>query len=107
MAVLVSISREKRLTEMKRQTELGFLEFEVELDIGVASPEFRIYRPNGALAVIYFTAFRCDEEATFEAEKIARCGYHVDIWVGGTRTNRVFGPSSPSVAEYRGHAREC
>lgn len=90
---------------MGRQTELELSEPKAELDIGVACRELRIYRPNGALAVIYFTAFKCDEEAIFEAEKIARCGYHVDIWISGTRTSRDSGRNLPDVVEYRGRAQ--
>ena len=83
---------------MDRQSELESFESNVEPDGGGSGPEFRIYRPNGTLSVIYFTAFESDEIATSEAEKIARLGYQVDIWRGATRINSVSGHNVPVLA---------
>jgi hypothetical protein len=65
-----------------------------------ARRELRIYHPNGALSVIYVTAFESDAKATYEAEKIARYGYQVDVWRDGTRIDRV---AYLSALEMDGH----
>jgi hypothetical protein len=56
---------------------------------GAARRELRIYHPNGALSVIYVTAFESDAKAIAEAETIARYGYQVDVWRDGVRIDRV------------------
>jgi len=60
-----------------------------ETAAGAERRELRIYRPNGALSVIYVTTFGSDAKAMCEAEKIARYGYQVDVWRDGTRIDRV------------------
>lgn len=54
-----------------------------------ASRELRIYRPDGALSVIYVTAFESDAKAISEAERISRYGYQVDVLRDGTRIDRI------------------
>jgi hypothetical protein len=60
-----------------------------ETATGAARRELRIYRPSGALSVIYLTTFGSDAKAIAEAEKIARYGYQVDVWRDGVRIDRV------------------
>ena len=69
---------------MNRQNELKSFGSNVEADVGVARRELRIYRPNGALSVVYITAFESDATAIVAAENIARCGYQVDVLRDGT-----------------------
>jgi hypothetical protein len=74
---------------MDRQSELDSFESKAGPDTRESCREFRIYRPNGTLSVIYFTAFESDEIAISEAEKIARLRYRVEIWRGGTRIDQI------------------
>jgi len=52
---------------------------------GVRRRELRVYRPNGALSMIYVMTFGSDGKAIAEAKKIARYGYWVDVWRDGVR----------------------
>jgi hypothetical protein len=90
-AILASTKASKRPrgTRMDRHSELESFESNSEADGAGASRELRIYRPDGALSIIYFTAFGSDAKAISEAEKIARRGYEIDVWRGGTRISRV------------------
>ncbi len=74
---------------MDYQSELGSLETSVETSDVLACREFRLYRPDGTLSVVYFATFDSDAEAISNAERIARHGYQVDIWRDGMRINRV------------------
>jgi hypothetical protein len=74
---------------MDRQSVLDAFESEVEPNADVQRAEFRIFRPNGILSAIYFTAFEDETIAALEAEKIARLGYQVEIWRGGKRTDQI------------------
>ena len=86
---------------MDRQSELESFKSHVEADAGVLCREFRIYRSNGALSAIYFTAFESDEKAIAEAKKLARFGYQVDIWRDGTRIDQVSDRHLPAMGERR------
>jgi hypothetical protein len=60
-----------------------------EVDNAVACRELRLYRPDGALSLIYFSTFESDEKAISEAKKLARYGYRIDVCRDGTRVGRV------------------
>jgi hypothetical protein len=89
-----------------RPSELESFESNVEPDGAMPSREFRIYRPDGLLSAIYFTAFESDEKAISEAEKIALTGYMVDIWRNGTRINRIGGRNVLGTGKHRQHSQE-
>jgi hypothetical protein len=80
---------------MDFHNELDAIKTDTWTDANTASREFRIYRPDGVLSVVYFTAFETDERAIAEAEKIARYGYRVDIWRGRTRIERIAAGTAP------------
>lgn len=60
-----------------------------EVDNTTACCELRLYRPDGALSLVYFGTFESDGKAISEAKKLARYGYQIDIWRDGTRVGRV------------------
>jgi hypothetical protein len=91
---------------MDRQSELEFFDSTIEPDASSPSCEFRIYRPNGSLSVIYFTAFESDQRAISEAEKIARTGYLVDVWRSGARIDRVSGHNVSDTGRHGPHLQE-
>jgi hypothetical protein len=74
---------------MERESELESFESKAEPGISVAPQELRIYRPGGALSVIYFPSCESAGKAIAEAEHIAQYGYQVEIWQGETRIGRV------------------
>ena len=86
---------------MDRRNELESFESRGKSDAGVLCREFRIYRSNGNLSVIYFTAFESDDKAISEAEKIARFGYQVDIWRDGTRIDQITDRHLPATGKHR------
>jgi hypothetical protein len=59
---------------MDRQSVLDAFESEVERNADVQRAEFRIFRPNGILSAIYFTAFEDETIAALEAEKMRNLG---------------------------------
>ena len=59
---------------------------------GVVHRELRVYRPNGALSMIYVMTFGGDAKAIAEAKKVARYGYQVDVWRDGVRIGHVAKP---------------
>ena len=69
---------------MNRQNGLKSFGSDVEVDVGVVRRELRIYRPNGALSMVYITAFESDATAIAAAENITRYGYQVDVLRDGT-----------------------
>ena len=85
---------------MDRQS-VGSFESNGGPGIGVPRREFRIYRPNGTLSVIYFTTFGSDEKAIAEAKKIARFGYQVEMWRGGTRIGQLSDRRLPELGARR------
>ncbi len=66
-----------------------------------ARRELRVYHPDGVLSVIYVTAFESDSEAIYEAEKIARYGYQVDVWRDETRVDQVSELSNLDRSEHQ------
>jgi hypothetical protein len=87
---------------MERKSELESFESKIEPGVSVACRELRIYRPGGALSVIYFPSCESDGKAIAEAENIAQYGYQVDIWQGETRIGRVSGRNAFDFGNYRG-----
>jgi hypothetical protein len=85
---------------MNYHNELEPFDSSAEPSDAALCPELRIYRPDGALSVIYLTAFENDTEAMAEAERIARNGYRIDVWRDGRRIAQV-GPLRPVMGENR------
>jgi hypothetical protein len=85
----------------------GFGLFESNSEAGSVSVcrELRIYRPDGTLSIIYFTAFGSDQEAIYEAENIARRGYQIDVWRDGTRIGQISDSSGLDKGEHQLHSR--
>ena len=86
---------------MDRQSVVKAFESNGGPGIGAPCREFRIYRPNGTLSVIYVTTFVTDEKAIAEAKKIARFGFQVEMWRGGTRIGQLSERRLPKLGPRR------
>jgi hypothetical protein len=73
----------------RMNSQIGPSLFESKDGASSARRQLRVYRPDGALSVIYVTAFESDAKAISEAERIARYGYQVDVLRDGTRIDRI------------------
>jgi hypothetical protein len=72
-------------------SQYGLTDFQPidETSASAVPHELRIYRPNGALSMIYVMTFVSDAKAIVEARKLACYGYQVDVWRDGVRTSRI------------------
>jgi len=74
---------------MGHRTELVSVGANAEVGNALTCRELRLYRPDGALSLVYFGAFESDGKAISEAKRLARYGYQIDVWRDGTRVGRV------------------
>jgi hypothetical protein len=74
---------------MDVRTALVSFGLTARVDNALTCRELRLYRPDGALSLVYFGTFESDGKAISEAKRLARYGYQIDVWRDGTRVGRV------------------
>jgi hypothetical protein len=63
--------------------------------------ELRLYRPDGTLSAVYLATFDSDANAISDAERMARCGYQVEVWRNGMRIDRVLASTAPDTSDHQ------
>lgn len=86
---------------MDYKSESESLGTNVEADDALACRELRLYRPDGTLSAVYFATFDSDANAISDAERMARCGYQVEVWQNGIRITRVSVSNAPDTSDHQ------